>query len=302
MKMNKVKPLVSIVMPVYNASAYIKEALDSVFSQSYKNIEVIAVNDGSKDNGLKILKEYALKEKRLKVINCRLNKGPAKASNLGISNTKGDFIARMDADDLIPRNRIVKQVKYLLDHPDVVVVGGQVKLVTKGLKPIIVKKFPRKHKDIVKFGFVTMPIQQGAMMVNRSLLPKKFVWYKEELKTSEDLDFLFRVFKFGKGANLGSIVLFYRQHGVSISRVEHPKKILRQAFAVRRQALKRMTELSVWEKIKIGIQIYLQLILILIIPSFLIYPLYYLWRGMLYLRIHKKNLKLSFRYVKNFII
>lgn len=278
---NKQQPLVSVIMPVYNAGEFLRPALDSVFGQTYKNIEVIVVNDGSTDGSLKILREYAKEESRFKIINIKKNQGPAEAANLGIKKAKGDFVARMDADDLMPKRRIEKQVKYLLRHPDVMVLGGQVELLTRDGQPIVLKKFPEKHEDILKMAFVTMPIQQGAMMVNKSLLPKRFVWYRKSFKTSEDLDFLFRAFQYGRGANLAGTVLYYRQHGESISQAEDPKKIFKKAFEVRKKALFKLGSVLNPQFLLIYIQLYLQLFLITIMPSRLVYPLYYLWRGMI---------------------
>jgi glycosyltransferase involved in cell wall biosynthesis len=299
---NQTNPLVSVIMPVYNGAAYLKTALDSVFSQTYAKIEIIAVNDGSIDNSYTILRDIAQSEPRLKIVNCQINKGPAGAANFGIKKARGQFIARMDCDDIMPSNRIAKQVKFLLTHSKVVVVGGQVELITHDEKPIILKKFPSKHNEIIKMSFVAMPIQQGAMMVNKRLLPKNFVWYKNELKTSEDLDFLFRIFKFGKGANLPDIMLYYRQYGVSISQVENPKKIYLQAFKIRKNALDLVTNLSINQRLLVLAKLYLQLLIMLLLPTKLIYPLYYLWRGMVHLKMPKHGILPVLRYAKSYII
>lgn len=109
------KPLISIVIPVYNLQDYIEKTLDSVFSQTYKNIEVIAVNDGSKDNSAHILNEYAKKEIRLKVIH-KENGGVTKARITGIKAASGEYIGFVDGDDLIDADMYERLMYNLLKY------------------------------------------------------------------------------------------------------------------------------------------------------------------------------------------
>ncbi len=106
---------ISIILPVYNASDYLRETLESITAQTYKNFEIIAINDGSSDNSLEILENYALNEPRLHIIS-RENKGLPQTLNEGIDLAKGDFIARMDADDIMLPQRLEKQLEYLLKN------------------------------------------------------------------------------------------------------------------------------------------------------------------------------------------
>jgi glycosyltransferase involved in cell wall biosynthesis len=122
------KPLVSVVMPVYNAEAYLKDAVESMLYQTYPAIELIIVDDHSTDNSWEILKSY--KEQfptRIKLIRTKknLNCGGDTCANYGISKAIGKYIARMDADDIAVPNRIEKQVAYLESHPGVTLVGSQ---------------------------------------------------------------------------------------------------------------------------------------------------------------------------------
>lgn len=271
------KPLVSVIMPVYNAGAYLREALQSVLDQTYKNIEVIAYNDGSTDNSLQTLLEFKLKEPRLRVYSHPKRLGTGETSNRAITKAKGELIARMDADDLIPEGRIQKQVKFLLDNPHIVVVGGQVELVSEDGSPIITKHFPQNHNEILNMSFISMPIQQGAMMINTSLLPRNFSWYNTKYNTSEDLDLFFRLFNYGQGANLKDVILFYRQHGKSITQAENPKEIFFNAYRVRQLAiLKYNYKISLLARFTSAFQYSL----IFLLPESFIYPIYYFWRGL----------------------
>ena len=98
-------PKVSVIIPVYNTERYLHECLDSVINQTMKEIEIICINDGSTDNSLKILKEYALQDKRIHVINRKTNCGaPGLIKNIGIEHATGEYIGFLDSDDWIDNN------------------------------------------------------------------------------------------------------------------------------------------------------------------------------------------------------
>ncbi len=104
--------LVSVIVPVYNTEQYIVEALDSIINQSYKNIEIICINDGSTDNSLSILNDYASKDSRIKVFSQK-NKGLPATKNVGVSLANGEYICFVDSDDIISLNTIESSVKLV---------------------------------------------------------------------------------------------------------------------------------------------------------------------------------------------
>ena len=110
-KENK-QPLISIITPVFNAEKFLAETIESVQAQTYKNWELLLVNDGSKDNSLKIAKEYAKKDKRIKVYSIK-NSGAAVARNTGTEKAKGDYVCFIDADDLWGKEKLKKQLKFM---------------------------------------------------------------------------------------------------------------------------------------------------------------------------------------------
>ncbi len=93
--------LISVIIPVYNASAYLKRCLDSVCNQTLLDIEIICVNDCSNDNSLEILNEYRNKYSNLKIIDCKFNGGESKARNIGLDHVTGEYIGFVDNDDEI---------------------------------------------------------------------------------------------------------------------------------------------------------------------------------------------------------
>ena len=110
------QPLVSVIIPVYNASKTIGATLDSVLNQTYKNLEILAVNDCSTDDSLKILEEYAKKDKRLKVLTNPENLRVAKTRNFAIEKATGDYIAFVDADDIWDLTKLEKQLAFMKEN------------------------------------------------------------------------------------------------------------------------------------------------------------------------------------------
>jgi glycosyltransferase involved in cell wall biosynthesis len=269
------KPLISVILPVYNADKYLVEALESLRYQTYPHFEVIAIDDASTDLSYKILKNYAKLDSRFHVFKNKENLKIANSLNFGLTKAKGHFIARMDADDISLPNRFQKQIKYLLSHPGVVVVGGQCLTIDKDSHITGKKLFPTNHIAIHELMYTSNPLQHPSIMINRSLLPKGFSWYNPHLTPAEDLDLYFRLGKFGLYANLHSAVLMYRQHKDSET-FKNPKYTFKITKKVRRLALSKY---GYKPNLKSLILASLQSLALSILPSSLIFPVYRFIRG-----------------------
>ena len=116
-------PLVSVIIPVYNVENYLRQCLDTVINQILQEIEIICINDGSTDNSLKILEEYAKKDNRI-IILSQENKGSGPTLNNGISKSTGEFIAIMDSDDYYPSNYVLEYLYKIAKKTNVLVCGG----------------------------------------------------------------------------------------------------------------------------------------------------------------------------------
>jgi glycosyltransferase involved in cell wall biosynthesis len=114
-------PLISVILPVYNAEKFLNESINSILEQTYTHFELIIVNDGSTDTSQSIIDHYS--DPRIRKINHTQNKGLVASLNEAIVSAKGDMIVRMDADDIAFKDRVQKQVQYLLDHPAIDIVG-----------------------------------------------------------------------------------------------------------------------------------------------------------------------------------
>ena len=119
------EPRVSVFMPVYNAATYLPEAVESVLHQTLSSLELIVVDDGSRDDSLSILETYATADSRMHVIANRENKGNAHAHNEGWRRAKSNYVACMHADDIALPDRLERQVQFLDQHPGVAAVGGE---------------------------------------------------------------------------------------------------------------------------------------------------------------------------------
>jgi glycosyltransferase involved in cell wall biosynthesis len=122
-------PLVSIILPVFNCSSYLKESIDSILQQTYSNLEVIIINDGSTDNSDEIIKQYA--DKRIKYYQNQKNEGLVFTLNKGIDLAKGAYIARMDADDICLPERIALQVDFMQNHLEYTMVAGLITFINE---------------------------------------------------------------------------------------------------------------------------------------------------------------------------
>ena len=121
--MSAVLPLISVIIPCYNYGAYIKDAIDSIVSQSYENWEVLIVDDGSKDNTAAIVQEYVNQDSRIHY-HRQANQGLSAARNTGLSLAKGEYVQLLDADDYLASSKLALHAKVLREHPEVALVFG----------------------------------------------------------------------------------------------------------------------------------------------------------------------------------
>ena len=209
-------PLISVITPVYNNGPYMREALDSIFNQTLGDFEYILINDGSTDNSLEILEEYARKDARVR-IGSHGNRGYIAALNEGLELARAEFVSRMDADDVSLPDRFEKQIAYLRAHPECVVVGGRVLLIDSDGAPLREMCDETTHEaiDAAHLAGRGGAIVHPAMMARRSAIDR-IGQYSNEYPWAEDLDFFLRLAEVGRVANLPDIILRYRQHLTSI--------------------------------------------------------------------------------------
>lgn len=137
--------LISIIMPVYNAEEYLKRSIESIINQTYDNLEIILINDGSTDNSLNICKEYEKKDERIKIID-QENKGVSATRNRGINESTGDYIMFVDADDYIEKNMIEDMVAKLTeDDIELIITGIKMNYIKNG-QTMTIEEYRLKDK------------------------------------------------------------------------------------------------------------------------------------------------------------
>jgi glycosyltransferase involved in cell wall biosynthesis len=211
-------PVVSVLMPVHNGGKYLAEAVESILNQTFRDFEFLILDDGSTDESLKLLRQYAKKDSRLQVIS-RKNRGLTFTLNELLSYARGEFVARMDADDVSFPDRFDRQVAFLKENHKVVCVGGASQMIDSAGRYLTTLLQPQTDVEIQTLvlgghGAITHP---SAMMRNTSL--KLVGGYDEKYNTAEDLDLWLRLGEVGELANLPDVLLKYRLHDKSISEI-----------------------------------------------------------------------------------
>jgi glycosyltransferase involved in cell wall biosynthesis len=215
MKNNKLKnkPLVSIIMPVKNAGKFVGAALQSIIDQTYKNWEMIVVDDGSSDKTGSILKKFANRDKRITVIVHKRSKGIGASLNLALTKTKGRFIARMDGDDIALPNRLEVQVSFLQKHRQIVAVGGQTEMIDAQGEIFAFKHFPTEAKKLREMIMWMVPIQHPIMMARATAYKQSR--YDESFVTAEDVGMFMQLLQYGEFGNVPEVVYQYRKADTS---------------------------------------------------------------------------------------
>lgn len=214
---SNVKPLVSVIIPAYNASRFIGETIESILNQTYENIEIVIIDDNSTDDTFKIAKEYKNKNPRISVYRNKNNLGIGANRSKGIKLSKGEYICWQDSDDIAFKDRVASQVEYLQAHKDVGVVGGFLEFMTEDGKTLKTRKYHELDEVLRKNIFRYNPVAQPAAMF-RSEVYAKVGGYDASYSVSEDLEMLFRVGIHYKFANVQKKVIRYRQLNSSLTR------------------------------------------------------------------------------------
>ena len=207
--MKNTKPLISILLPVHNSAATLAQCIQSLLNQSYKEIEIIAIDDFSSDNSRSILNALKKIDKRLKIHKNVKRYGVSVTLNRMVKLAKGNFIAFMDTDDISSPNRLKKQLNFLLKNPDVVAVGSQCTFIDSVGKKIGRSDFPTASALIYQNPLHGISMQFETVLINKTLLPK------DVLKFTDSNPFIYsdifmKLMPYGKFANLEDFLHFHR--------------------------------------------------------------------------------------------
>ena len=226
--------LVSVVMPVYNGQAFLKEAVDSILNQSYTNIECIVINDGSNDSTLAILKSYS--DTRLKVISFDTNQGLISALNAGLQAAGGDYIARMDADDIAHPKRIEKQLNCFKANTMLLACDSDYYNLQEATKKLSTSNYTG---DTLKgmLIFTTCFCHPAVMM--RNVFSAHALTYNADYTHVEDYKLWCDLAQLGEFAHLSEPLLQYRSHSKQVSNQHHQLQ-LQKSSQIRSEYLSQL--------------------------------------------------------------
>ena len=203
-------PKLSVLMPAFNSEKYISEAIESILNQTFTDYEFIIINDGSTDNTAKIIQKYAKQDKRIKFVDNKKNQGFIASLNQGLDLARGEYIAKMDSDDISLPERFEKQVEYLDKNPNCGLVGCGYKAFDKADFEII---HPAKVGifDLIRTCATTI------FVLRRKIINDFHLRFNPDFYCAEDYDFYSRFVRYADIHNLQEVLYLYRWHGENTS-------------------------------------------------------------------------------------
>ncbi len=221
--MKSTQSLISVILPVYNAESYLEKSIESILNQSHSNFELLICDDASSDRSLEVIQKFI--DPRIKVLIHKNNKGLVATLNELLKASKGDYIARMDNDDISHPDRLRKQLAFLVAHPKTAVVGClYARIDTKGniikIDPVVLSSADIRVALGVKNCFC-----HGSVMLNKQAIPTPLLKYSEQYKHAEDYYFWSKLSKNGlELANMPDVLYYWRSHIESISKIAHTQQ------------------------------------------------------------------------------
>jgi len=261
-------PTVSVLMPVHNSATFLRQAVDSILNQTYRDFEFIVVDDGSYDGSGQMLSDYIRIDPRIKVITNEKNSGIVFSLNRGLKKCTGDFIMRMDSDDIALCDRLEKQIKYMEKRSDCAVLGGAIEYIDASGRELGQVRKCSPNSSLLSRN----PLLHPTVVIRRAVLVQHGIFYRERYRYAEDYYMWLEVSKFGKLCALDDIVLKYRISN-SATRFKHLKRVLWSTIKVKMSA---MHNLQIYPTIKDICQLLLEIAL-LSLPTALIAHLYLAW-------------------------
>lgn len=208
------KPQVSVLMPVFNTALYLSEAVTSILGQTLADIELIAVDDGSNDGSTEILKAFAARDSRVRLV-IRENRGIIATRNELLAAARADLVAWMDSDDVSRPQRIARQVEVFQGNPSLVCLGTAAQCMDPDGNFLNVESYPPSHPGILADQEKGTGVRFATTMMRREAAIR-VGGFREPFRIGEDFDLLLRLSECGGMANLPDVLYLYRQHISSI--------------------------------------------------------------------------------------
>lgn len=209
MKSHVTSHLVSVLLPVFNSGHYLTDALDSILNSSYENIEIIAIDDFSKDDSWKVLKLYKQLDKRVKAYRNVKHYGKALTLNRLLRKAKGQYVVMMDGKDMVYKFKFQKQVKFLEENSKVTAVGTQCTFINANGKKTEASSYPLESERIYHKPLHGLSFDFETVMINRLTLPKDALYFNPQSQILYS-DMIMKLFPFGEVVNLPQLLQYRR--------------------------------------------------------------------------------------------
>ncbi|CDN57259.1 Lacto-N-neotetraose biosynthesis glycosyl transferase LgtA (plasmid) [Neorhizobium galegae bv. officinalis bv. officinalis str. HAMBI 1141] len=230
-------PLISVVLPVYNGEPYLAAAVESILRQDYKRFEIVAIDDGSNDLSLDILRRYQKLDDRVRIVS-RENRGLIATLNEGIALARGDLVARMDADDISYPTRFSRQVSLFEQQPQLAICGTEV---DRLLGNRVVRSTPNPIYQSGDWHILSLFFTiflHSTVMYNRKIIPEDMLVYDASYVHAEDFDLFRRITRAFPAAMIDESLIAYRIHSDSVTN-RHRRQMRRTHLKIVAENLER---------------------------------------------------------------
>jgi glycosyltransferase involved in cell wall biosynthesis len=206
---------ISVLTSVYNAGKYLDDAIQSILKQTYSDFEFIIINDASTDESAEYLAQ--INDPRVKVIHNQINLGLTRSLNVGLQHVTTKYVARMDADDVAHPQRLEKQIRFLDNHPDYILIGSSYRLINDESTVMDTFIKPIDHVELMWLFHSRTALEHGSVTFRYNTPALAAVRYNEIYRTAQDYDFWLQLLKLGKGAVTPELFLDYREHSANVT-------------------------------------------------------------------------------------
>lgn len=226
--------MISVIMPCFNRIDFLDQAINSILKQTYKHFEFIIVDDCSNKETIELLKRYRDSDNRIKLYYNKKNKGPTYTFNKGLFFAKNRFIARMDSDDISHPQRLEKQINFLINNPNIFVVGTAFNIINNNNQVVNTIQLKVNRKEIIESLKYSNPLVNSTFMANINVQKKKFLYLKKVFYPADDYYCWSNIIYNNLNlTNIPDILQNYRVHkseSVMNSRVQGLKTLMIQKF------------------------------------------------------------------------
>jgi glycosyltransferase involved in cell wall biosynthesis len=214
-------PRVTVVMPVYNCERFLAEAIESILSQTLADFEFVIIDDGSTDDSVEIIASY--RDSRIRLIRNWTNLGVSESLNKGFCLARGEYVARMDSDDVCLPERLARQVAFMEEHAEIGICGTWIE--TMGEQAGQVLRYPTAP-DTVKCTHLFGPaLAHPSVIMRRDMLKKLGLLYNPSFRRAQDFELWVRASEYTALANIGEVLLRYRLHHQQVGKLHNEEQI-----------------------------------------------------------------------------